>query len=235
MLNESAVKALGWQPEEAIGKTVFKGREGIVKAVVKDFHFRSFHEPINPLVIFLDKRMLHVMFVKINGKNISSTLDQLKNTWKNRVTHRPFEYHFLDEDYNALYKSEQKTAGVFTTFSSIAILLACLGLFALSAFELVKRAKEIGIRKVLGATMADLVKLLTMDFVKLIVVACLIAFPVAWYVSSKWLEDFTYRINIQWWMFIIAGLVAIVIALLTISMQAIKAALSNPVKSLRSE
>ncbi|GEO09207.1 ABC transporter permease [Segetibacter aerophilus] len=235
MLNESAVKSLGWKPEEAIGKTVFKGREGIVKAVVKDFHFRSFHEPINPLVIFLDKRMLHVMFVKINGKNVASTIDQLKNTWKNRVTHRPFEYHFLDEDYNALYQSEQKTAGVFTTFSSIAILLACLGLFALSAFELVKRSKEIGIRKVLGATMPDLVRLLTMDFVKLIVLACLIAFPVSWYVSSKWLEDFTYRIDIQWWMFIVAGVVAIVIALLTISLQAIKAALSNPVKSLRTE
>jgi putative ABC transport system permease protein len=134
-----------------------------------------------------------------------------------------------------LYKAEQKTAGVFTTFSSIAILLACLGLFALSAFELVKRAKEIGIRKVLGATMADLVKLLTTDFVRLVVLACFIAFPIAWYTSNKWLEDFTYRIDIQWWMFTVAGLVAIAIALLTIGFQSIKAALSNPVDSLRSE
>jgi putative ABC transport system permease protein len=175
------------------------------------------------------------MFVKISGKNVASTIDNLKNTWKQRIAHRPFEYHFLDEDYNALYKAEQKTAGVFTTFSSIAILLACLGLFALSAFELVKRSKEIGIRKVLGATMADLVKLLTTDFVRLVVLACFIAFPIAWYTSNKWLEDFTYRIDIQWWMFIVAGLVAIAIALLTIGFQSIKAALSNPVDSLRSE
>ncbi len=235
MLNESAVKALGWKPEEAIGKTVMKGREGIVKAVVKDFHFRSFHEPINPLVIFLDKRMLNVMFVKISGQNVQSGIEQLQSVWKQRVPHRPFGYHFLDEDYESLYKTEQKTAGVFSTFSSIAILLACLGLFALSAFELVKRTKEIGIRKVLGATITDLVKLLTKDFVQLILLGCIIAFPIAWYVANKWLENFTYRISIQWWTFAIAGMGTLLIALITLSYQAIKTALSNPIKSLRTE
>jgi putative ABC transport system permease protein len=235
MLNEAAVKALGWTPEEAIGKSVAKGRDGIVKAVVKDFHFRSFHEPINPLVIFLDKRMAHEMFVKISGNNVSTTLKQLQNVWKQRVPHRPFEYHFLDEDYDALYKAEERTAGVFTTFSSLAILLACLGLFALTAFELVKRTKEIGIRKVLGATLSNIVGLVAKDFLKLILVAMLIAFPLAWFATNKWLQDFTYRINISWWMFAVAAFLVLFIALVTISFQAIKAALANPVKSLRTE
>jgi putative ABC transport system permease protein len=235
MLNESAVKAMGWTPEEAIGKAVAKGRDGVVKAVVKDFHFRSFHEPINPLVIFLDKRMTQVMFVKIADKNVKATIDQLQSVWKQRVPHRPFEYHFLDEDYDALYKAEERTAGVFSTFSSLAILLACLGLFALSAFELVKRTKEIGIRKVLGATVSNIVGLLAKDFLKLIMIAMVIAFPVAWFVTNKWLEDFTYRVSIGWWMFAIAATLVLFIALFTISVQAIKAALANPVKSLRTE
>ncbi|MFN2458932.1 MAG: ABC transporter permease, partial [Chitinophagaceae bacterium] len=152
MLNESAVKALGWTPEEAIGKTIQKNVDGQIKAVVKDFHFRSFHEPINPLVIFLDKRMVGKMLVKISGSNVSSTIANLENTWKQRIEHRPFEYKFLDEDYEALYKTEQHTASVFTTFSSLAILLACLGLFALTAYTMVRRTKEIGIRKILGAS-----------------------------------------------------------------------------------
>jgi putative ABC transport system permease protein len=235
MLNESAVKAMGWTPEEAIGKAVSKGREGVVKAVVKDFHFRSFHEPINPLVIFLDKRMAQVIFVKITGDNLKSTIEQLQATWKQRVPHRPFEYHFLDEDFDKLYRAEERTAGVFTTFSSLAILLACLGLFALSAFELVKRTKEIGIRKVLGATVSNIVGLLAKDFLKLIIIAMLIAFPVAWFATNKWLEDFTYRVNIGLWMFAIAAVTVLLIAFVTISVQAIKAALANPVKSLRTE
>jgi putative ABC transport system permease protein len=235
MLNESAVKALGWTPEEAIGKAVAKGREGTVKAVVKDFHFRSFHEPINPLVIFLDKRMVQVMFVKITGNDVKATLEQLQNTWKQRVPHRPFEYHFLDEDFDALYKTEERTANVFSTFSSLAILLACLGLFALSAFELVKRTKEIGIRKVLGATVSSIVGLLAKDFLKLIAIAMFIAFPIVWFVTNKWLDGFSYRISIGWWMFAVAGVLVLFIALFTISVQAVKAALANPIKSLRTE
>jgi len=230
MLNESAAKALGWTPEEAIGKVVSKGRDGIVKAVVKDFHFRSFHEPINPLVIFLDKRMTQVMFVKIAGTTMQSTLNRLKATWKQRVPHRPFEYHF-----DALYRAEERTAGIFTTFSSLAILLACLGLFAMSAFELVKRTKEIGIRKVLGASVSGIVSLVAKDFIKLIGLAMLIAFPIAWFAANKWLQDFTYRININWWMFAIAALIVLVISIATISVQAIKAALANPIKSLKTD
>jgi len=235
MLNESAVRSLGWTPEEAIGKKISKGWPGTVKAVVKDFHFRSFHNPITPLVIFLDKRMTQRIFVKVEGKNLSSTLKSLEATWKQRVAHRPFEYHFLDEDYESLYKSEQRVAGIFSTFSTLAILLACLGLFGLTAFAVVQRTKEIGIRKILGANITSIISLLSKDFMLLVLVAIVLASPLAWYAASRWLQDFAYRINIEWWVFVIAGIVALGIALLTISFQAVKAALANPVKSLKTE
>jgi putative ABC transport system permease protein len=235
MLNEAAVKSLGWTPSEAIGKTIYKGTPGTVKAVVKDFHFHSFHNPITPLVIFLDNRMAQQMFVKVEGKNVRATLQKLEAVWKENVQHRPFEYHFLDEDYAALYQTEQRTAGVFTTFATLAIFLACLGLFALTSFSIVQRTKEIGIRKILGANMSDVVSLLSRDFIFLVFIGILIASPIAWYATNKWLQDFSYRINIQWWVFVAAGLVAITIAMITISIQALKAAVANPVKSLRME
>jgi putative ABC transport system permease protein len=235
MLNESAVKALGWTTEEAVGKTIIKNREGPVKAVVKDFHFRSLHEPIKPLLIFLDKQLVNNLFVKLSGNNISATLKQLESTWKQRVTHRPFEYHFLDEDYDALYKTEQRTAGVFTTFSTLAILLACLGLFALTAYAVVQRTKEIGIRKVLGATVLNILGLISKDFLKLVIIAMIIAIPISLYAVNRWLDGFTYKISIQWWVFVLAGLVTLIIAFATTSLQAIKTALTNPVKNLRTE
>jgi putative ABC transport system permease protein len=235
ILNESAVRALGWKPEEAIGQTISKNVSGVVKAVVKDFHFKSLHETISPLVIFLDKSSLQVMMVKIDGKSTAQTLSQLENTWKQRVGHRPFEYHFLDEDYNALYQNEQRTAGIFSTFSAIAIMLACLGLFALTAYAVVQRTKEIGIRKVLGAGITDIIGLLSKDFLLLVGIALLIACPLAWTAGNKWLQAFSYRISINWWVFIAAGLATLIIALLTISLQAVKAARANPVESLHAD
>ena len=235
MLNESAVKALGWTPKEAIGKTIMKGREGTVKAVVKDFHFRSFHEPINPLVIFLDKRLVGSFFIKLSGNDIAGSLKELEKTWKERITHRPFQYHFLDEDYDALYKTEQRTAGVFTTFSTLAILLACLGLFALTAFAMVRRTKEIGIRKVLGATIPDILALVSKDFIRLVLIAVVLAIPIAWYAVNTWLRGFSYKIHLEWWVFAVGGVITLVIAFITISVQAIKTALTNPVKNLRTE
>lgn len=235
MLNESAVKALGWTPQEAVGKIIIKGNEGIVKAVIKDFHFHSLHEPISPLLIFLDKRLMGSYFIKVSGNNSSSAIAALEKTWKQKIQHRPFEYHFLDEDYEALYKTEQRTASVFTSFSMLAILLACLGLFALTAYTMVRRTKEIGIRKVLGATIPDILSLVSKDFLKLIVIALLIATPVAYYAIHKWLQDFSYKVSIQWWVFVVAGLTTLLIAFITISLQAIKTAVANPVKNLRTE
>ncbi len=236
MINETAAKALGWTPPQAIGKTISsRGVTGEIKAVVKDFHIASLHEPIKPVVIFLYPQYVNDFFVKISGKNIPATIQFLQSVWKERVPQRPFEYHFLDDDYNNLYVAEQRTATLFSVFSSIAILLACLGLFALAAFTTIQRTKEIGIRKVLGANVSNIAVLISTEFIKLVLIAIIIATPLAWYASQKWVQNFAYRIHIEWWVFILAALMTIVIALITVSFQAIKAAIANPVKSLRTE
>ena len=235
ILNEKAVRDLGWTVEEAIGSTISRDVEGKVVGIVKDFHFESLHQPIGPLLMFLDKKMVRQMFIKVKPSHLSATLSSLEDLWETRISHRPFDYHFLDDDFNALYKSEERTAGLFFIFSSIAITLASLGLFALAAFVTVQRTKEIGIRKVLGASVASVVQLLSKDFIKLVLVALVIASPLAWYAMNRWLADFAYRIDIEWWMFALAGIMAVGIALLTVSFQAIRAALANPVESLRSE
>ena len=235
MLNESAARAMGWTPEEAVGQRVAKGREGIVRAVVEDFHFRSLHEPIGPLVIFIDKRMLQSLMVKIKGDNIAATIEALKTLWEDRIPHRPFEYEFLDEDYEAMYRAEESIAGVFSTFSFVAIFLACLGLFALTAYATIRRTKEIGIRKVLGATVPDILALVSRDFVALIAIAIAIALPISYLAIREWLENFSYRIEMEWWVFIAASLVTLLIATLTVCAQAMRSALSNPVKNLKTE
>ena len=235
ILNEKAAKEFGWTAEQAIGKTVSKGATGQVVGVVKDFHFQSLHNPIGPMVLFLDTGMVRQMFVKIKGQNIASTLAGLEKTWKERVGYRPFDYHFLDEDFNALYKTEQRTAKLFALFSGLAIALACLGLFALAAFTTVQRTKEIGIRKILGANAGNITLLISKQFISLVLIGILIASPLAWWTASRWLQNFAYRINISGWVFVIAGALAILIALITVSYHAIRAALANPVKSLRTE
>ena len=235
ILNESAVKALGWTPEQAIGKSIRKNLPGIVKGVVKDFHSSSLHQAIGPLAIFLDTGFIYSMYVRVSGNNIPATLSHLQALWKERVPYRPFEYRFLDEDYNALYKTEVRTGQILGTFSATAILLACLGLFALAAYTTAQRTKEIGIRKVLGATLLNITGLLSADFLRLVVIATLIAFPLAWWAMHNWLEGFAYRITISWMIFAGAAVLSIGIALGTVSFQAIRAALANPVKSLRSE
>ncbi|HEX7844508.1 MAG TPA: ABC transporter permease [Chitinophagaceae bacterium] len=236
ILNESAAKALGWDPQQAIGKKMFLGahRPGEVKAVIKDFHFASLHNPIDPLVLF-PGGWGNFMLVKTSGKNLTGTIAFMEKKWKELAPHRPFEYRFLDEDFDKLYASELRTGKVFSIFASLAILLACIGLFGLSTYAAQQRIKEIGVRKVLGASMYGLVALLSKNFLKLVVIAILIATPLAWWLMNKWLQDFAYRVNIDWWVFAIAAAVALFIALLTVSSQAIKTALANPVKSLRTE
>lgn len=236
VLNEAAAKELGWKPEEAVGKKMFLGndRPGLVKAVIKNFHFASLHTPIKPLVLF-NEEWTRTLLVKVSGSNMAGTLSFLQNKWKELVPHRPFEYQFLDENYNQLYASELRLGKVLNIFAAIAVVLACLGLFGLSAYAIQQRTKEIGIRKVLGASVTNVVTLLSKDFVALVIISMLIAFPVAGWIMYHWLQDFAYRIPISWWMFALAGGLSLLVAFLTISVQAVKAALANPVKNLRTE
>ncbi|MGN6194199.1 MAG: ABC transporter permease [Ginsengibacter sp.] len=242
IINESAVKAVGWKnAEQAVGKDFKYGQfTGHIVGVVKDFHFESLHQAITPLVFVLpppgkNQTFYNYISMKLSGNNINSTLNTIKNTWQKFVPDLPYQYTFFDENFSKLYESEQRQEAIFTTFACIAIFIACLGLLGLSAFAISQRVKEIGVRKVLGANTTTIVSLLSKDFLKLVLIAAVIAFPVAWYVMHSWLQDFAYRISIQWWVFIIAAVAAALIALITVGMQAIKAAMANPVKSLRSE
>ena len=173
--------------------------------------------------------------VRIAGDDVKRTLGNLETMWKQRIPDRPFSYHFLDEDYNKLYQSEQRSAALFSVAAGLAIILACLGLFGLAAFTTVQRTKEIGIRRVLGANLSNITLLISGNFLRLVAIAILIAAPLAWWASNKWLQDFAFRIPVQWYVFIITGLVTMLIALCTVGFHSAKAALTNPVKSLRTE
>ena len=196
------------------------------------------HQPILPLVLVMfppSNAYYNNLSVKISGKDVSGALAHLEKTWKKFLPEIPYQYTFLDENFDALYAAEQRQGTIFTSFACIAIFIACLGLFGLSAFSITQRIKEIGVRKVLGANVRNIVMLLSKDFLILVLVAAIIAFPVAWDAMHNWLLDFAYRISLQWWVFALAGVAALFVALATVSFQAIKAGLANPVKSLRSE
>lgn len=235
ILNETAVKKLGWTPEQAIGKIVSKGDKGIIKGVVKDFNFASMHTEIGPLMLFPDTQWVRHMLIRVGGANLASTLSQMGATWKQFVPGQTFTYHFLDEDYNKMYTAEQRTAGVFTLFSSLAIFLALLGLFGLAAISTIQRTKEIGIRKVLGANLWNISLLIARNFILLVGISILIAAPLAWIASAKWLETFAYRASLQFWIFAAAGLAVIALAFATVSYHAIRAGRMNPVESLKTE
>jgi putative ABC transport system permease protein len=237
MINQAAVKAMGLSDEAAVGKNFRYGdQKGKIIGVFNDFHFESMHQRIIPLVLVIPKdARYNRMSVKVSGNNMPAALAHIETTWKQFLPEIPFDYTFLDERFEDLYKSEQQQGTIFTIFACIAIAIACLGLFGLSAFAINQRIKEIGIRKVIGASVSSIVTLLSKDFLKLVGIAAVIAFPIAWYAMNSWLQDFAYRSTIAWWIFAAAGIIAVAIALFTISFQAIKAATANPVKSLRNE
>ncbi len=240
VINQSAVNAIGNKSDQdAIGKDFKYGnRQGHIIGVMKDFHFESLHQKIVPMVLIMlppSNAYFNNVSIKISGKNTAAAINAMEKSWKKFFPETPFEFTFIDDNFNKLYQSEQRQATIFTSFACIAIFIACLGLFGLSAFAITQRVKEIGMRKVLGANTGSIVTLLSKDFLKLILVAAFIAFPVAWFAMHNWLKDFAYRISIQWWVFVLAGLLAATIALATVSYQAIKAALANPIKSLRTE
>ncbi len=202
--------------------------------IIKNFNFSSLRDVITPLALFLGKNNANIS-VRINSTDVPNVIAQIKNKWKAMVPSQPFDYSFMDEDFNKLYTTEQRTGQIFITFAILAILIACLGLFALVTYAAEQRIREIGIRKVLGASVNSIATMLSVDFLKLVIVSVAIAYPLAWWAMNKWLQSFAYRVNISWWVFVIAGIVSVLVALITISFQAVKAAVANPVKSLRSE
>jgi len=236
ILNESATNMLGWDnPADAIGKAFAYGsRKGQIIGVTKDFHFESLHQQVIPLAMGMDGGY-GWWSIRMSEGDIKTTLAHLESIWKARFPDNPFRYEFLDDRFGALYEKEQTQQVLFGIFAGIAIFISCLGLLGLSMYMAELRVKEIGIRKVLGASVSGIVQLLSKDFLKLVLIAIVIAAPVAWWIMNAWLDDFAYRIAIQWWMFAVAGLAAVVIALATVSWQAIKAAMANPVDSLRNE
>lgn len=240
IINETAAKALGWTSETALNKSVIiqnssKGQHYPfhVVGVVKNFNFKSLHEAISPLYMTYDPQ--GGLIFKVNTTDMTGLLATMKNKWEEYKTGEPFTYSFMDDMYNRLYAAEQKTATVLNIFSLLTIFVACLGLFGLATYTAEQRTKEIGIRKVLGASVNQIIGMLSKEFLKLVLIASLMAFPIAWWAMNQWLKSFAYRVDISWWIFAIAALAALIIALLTVSWQAVKAALANPVKSLRSE
>ena len=236
VINESAAKTFNLK--EPIGKRIiFAGdnRIGTIIGVVKDFHINSLHQKIEPLVISLRRGFTAYLPIRISSNNIPATISLIKDEWKKFVPNKPFEYFFLDEDLNRLYQSEQKTGEILTSFSILAIFIACLGLFGLATFTAERRTKEIGIRKALGASTPGIIILLSKEFAKWVLISNIIAWPIAYFFMNKWLQDFAYRINMHFTIFILAGSAALIIAILTISIQAIKAAIASPIVSLHYE
>ena len=237
LLNESAVKLLGYaSPADAIGKIMMRGdRKWEIIGVINDYHQKSLRYPIEPTMLMPAYSTNSNISVKVSPQNLPATIAAIKAKYDLFFPGNLFDYSFVDERFNAQYRNDQLFGKVFALFSGFAIFIASLGLLGLSLFATTQRTKEIGVRKVLGASVSNIVFLLSKDFIKLVIIAFIVAAPVAWYIMYRWLQDFAYRITIPWWIFIVAGLLAVLVALATISLQSIKAAVANPVKSLRTE
>jgi putative ABC transport system permease protein len=237
LINETAAKRMGWTAQTAIGKRVkFWGLAGSIIGVLNDFHFKPLRVGIKPFILrYRPKEFYFTLLVKTQPGNAARTIAEITNAYKKLDPDNPISYGFVDQDLDAQYRAEQRTGRIILCFSILTILVSCLGLFGLAAFTAEARTKEIGVRKVLGASVSSIVALLSKDFLKLVLIAIAIASPIAWWAMNRWLQDFAYKIDIEWWVFALAGLLAVGIALLTVSFQSVKAALMNPVKSLRSE
>ncbi|HVI48330.1 MAG TPA: ABC transporter permease [Chitinophaga sp.] len=235
-LNETAIRQLGWSPEDALGKRLsMNGRNGTVKGVIRDFHFASMKNKIAPIIVFPEYDWFGEVIIRLAPGNEKKAIEHIGAIWQNYLPDIPYEYHFMDDEFNSLYKQEYRIAAVLSAFATVIILVSCLGLLGLAAFTVQQRTKEIGIRKVMGASVTSVVTLLSGDYIRLVLIALLIATPVAWYIMHGWLGGFAYHTSLQWWMFVAGGAVALLIAMLTVSIQSIKAAMMNPVTSLRSE
>jgi putative ABC transport system permease protein len=237
ILNEKAVTLFGYtSPRAAIGKNFSQwGKKGRIIGVIKDYHFTGLQKEITPLSICLNFDDCNYLSVKLSGRDLPATISAIKVQWKKLAPSRSFDYFFLDEAFNKQYRSEERFGRLFINFAVLTIFISCLGLLGLASYSTVQRTKEVGVRRVMGASVAGIVRLLSVDFLKLVIIAFLMAVPLAWIVMDRWLHDFAYREPIAWWIFALSGTGAVMIAFATISYQAIHAAIANPVKSLRSE
>jgi len=236
ILNDRALAQMGFKdPQDAIGKKISNGDTLTVIGVIQSFHHMGLQKPIDPQLISLRPNARNAYSIKLQTNELQGTVAAVKALWSKYFPNDPFNYFFLDDEFNTQYQSDQRFGQMFTLFASLAILIACFGLIGLSAYNILQRTKEVGIRKVLGASVRNVVFILSKDFLALVIVSFVIATPIAWFIMHSWLQDYAYRIEINWWVFGVAGALALLIALSTISYQAIKAAIANPVKSLRSE
>lgn len=237
IVNREVVTTLNFSPEEAIGKMIeLHGRKGRISTVVDNFNFASLKEEVGPIVLFPEYSYFGNIFVKVRAKSdMTLALSAVEQAWKEVKPTAPFDFHFLDDDYAQLYQQEQQTARAMRLFSFITIGTACMGLFALAAFQAKKRTKEIGIRKVLGASSLRITRILTQDFLSIILIGLIIALPIAWWMMRTWLKNFAFRIELEWWVFLLGAALTLLVTLLTISTQAFRAARANPVDSLRDE
>jgi putative ABC transport system permease protein len=238
VINEATARLYGYNnPADAVGRKFDQwGRKGTIIGVVKDFNFRSLHQKVEPLTLrYGYPDVLNRISVAIKGDNISGTIAHLKSTWDKLAPQRPFLYHFLDQSFNEQYLADQQFGQLFTFFSCLSIFIACLGLFGLSTFIAQQRVKEIGIRKVLGSSLGRIIVLLSKDFIKLVSIAIVISVPLCWWVMENWLQGFAYRVHIGAAVFIESGLIALAIALATMTWQSLQAAMGNPIHSLRND
>ena len=238
LINKSAAEKIGWvSPETAIGQFIeYGGRTGKVVGVIEDFHYESLHYALSPIILYKDPSDFDRVSIRVSPADLTNTISFIEKTWQNyNSTGSPFSYQFIDENFEQLYQSEEHIKTIFSYFMSLAILIAVLGLFGLSIFVLDRRTKEIGIRKVNGARIDEVMTMLNKDFVRWIIIAFMIATPIAWYAMHRWLENFAYKTELSWWIFALAGVIALGIALLTVSWQSWKAATRNPVDALRYE
>jgi len=235
LINETAAKRLGW--ENPVGKKITYGgsQEGLVIGLVEDFNFSSLHDEVSPIILRMNQWRPSNMAIRLKAGQTQEQLASIQTAWKDLAPNVPFEFNFMDEQIQKMYVNEQRMSSIFSVFSALAIFIACIGLLGLSAFMIAQRTKEIGIRKVLGASVGSIVHLLSRDFLQLVILSLGIAIPLAWYFMNNWLEGFAYRVSIHWSVFALSAVVAIGIAVLTVSFQSIKAALANPVEAMRRE
>jgi putative ABC transport system permease protein len=237
IINESASLMLGWEPEEAVGqKLKMNGREGQVQGVVRDFHFRALYEDVSPLVLFTEQSWAYnYIMVSINGKNVSNAIDVIEQEWKAIDESSPFSFNFLDEEFNNLHVNASRSGKLILAFSVFAILIASLGLFGIVSFSMVQRAKEIGVRKVLGASVTSVLLLANKEFLMLIMIAFILAIPVTYWALDRWLSSFAYHVDIGAMPIVLGLFLTLLIAIFTISFESVKAALVNPANTLRNE